>query len=260
MPRLKQAPPPDTAGEPSLFAGSGPSGDSAPLVVIPARFGSTRLPGKAMADIHGQPMVVRVLERVRRAGVGAVVVATDDVRIAEAVRSAGGEAVMTRDDHTSGTDRIAEALGLLSWDGDVVVNVQGDEPLIEPSTIDALLAAMADPEVQVATVAAPLTGDPAQPSVVKVAVDQRGRALYFSRAPIPFGGPYLHHIGIYAYRTGALARFVASRPSPLERIERLEQLRFLELGSPIAVVQVDEAPPSVDTPADLELVRRILKP
>ena len=230
-------------------------------MVIPARYGSTRLPGKALADIHGQPMVVRVLHQAERAaGVSGVVVATDDLRIADAVTAAGGQAVMTRTDHTSGTDRIAEAIVQLGWSGEVVINVQGDEPLLEPSTIEALIAAMDDDEVQVATIAAPLTDDPSDPSVVKVAVDERGRALYFSRAPIPYGGPYLHHLGIYAYRTRALARFVDSPPAALERVERLEQLRFLAMGCPIAVIQVDTAFPSVDTSADLERVRCILKP
>ena len=256
MLRLKKAPPPWLAGEPSLFAGDA----QAPVVVIPARYGSTRLPGKALADLHGQPMVVRVLQRVLQARrIGGVVVATDDERIAEAVHQVGGLAIMTSPEHASGTDRIAEALTRLPWTGDIVVNVQGDEPLIEPDTIDALIDAMDDPTVQVATVAAPLTGDPMDPSVVKVALSSSGRALYFSRAPIPHGGPYLHHIGIYAYRTAALARFVASPHAPTERSERLEQLRFLELGCPIAVITVDAASPSVDTPADLERVRRILK-
>jgi 3-deoxy-manno-octulosonate cytidylyltransferase (CMP-KDO synthetase) len=230
-------------------------------VVIPARYASTRLPGKALADLYGQPMVVRVLHQVQRvAGISGAVVATDDSRIADAVSQAGGQAVMTRTDHTSGTDRIAEALHTLEWSGEVVVNVQGDEPLIEPATIEALITAMDDPEVQVATVAAPLTEDPTDPAVVKVVVDRRGRALYFSRAPIPYGGPYLQHIGIYAYRASALARFVTSPPAPLEQTERLEQLRFLAMGCPIAVVQVEAASPSVDTPADLERVRCILKP
>lgn len=260
MPRLKQAPSPTTAGEPSLLFSSrdAPHG---PLVIIPARYASTRLPGKALADIHGQPMVVRVLHQAERAaGVSGVVVATDDLRIADAVTAAGGQAVMTRTEHSSGTDRIAEAIAQLGWSGEVVINVQGDEPLLDPSVIESLVAAMDDDEVQVATVAAPLSDDPSDPSVVKVAVDERGRALYFSRAPIPYGGPYLHHLGIYAYRTRALARFVDSPPAALERLERLEQLRFLAMGCPIAVIQIDAAFPSVDTPADLERVRCILKP
>ena len=257
MPRHKQAPPPLTAGEPSLFARD----EEAPIVVIPARYGATRLPGKALADIHGRPMVVRVLERVRRCRrVGRVVVATDDDRIFDAVTAAGELAVMTSRQHASGTDRIAEALAGLAWSGGVVINVQGDEPLVSPQTIDALVAAMDDPEVQVATVVAPLRVDPADPSTVKAVVTAAGRAVYFSRAAVPHGGPYWHHIGLYAYRAQALARFTSTPPTPLERSERLEQLRFLELGCPIAVVTVDEASPSVDTPADLEQVRRIFQP
>jgi 3-deoxy-manno-octulosonate cytidylyltransferase (CMP-KDO synthetase) len=235
--------------------------EHAPIVVIPARYGASRLPGKALADIHGRPMVVRVLERVRRCSrVGQVVVATDDQRIVDAVTAAGGVAVMTESQHASGTDRIAEALSGLSWSGDVVVNVQGDEPLVSPQTIDALVDAMDDPQIQVATVVAPLRGDPAEASTVKAVVTDSGRALYFSRAPVPHGGPYWHHIGLYAYRAQALEQFIRSPPTPLELVERLEQLRFLELGCPIAVVAVDEASPSVDTPADLELVRRIFQP
>ena len=257
MPRPKQAPSPLTAGEPSLFA----KGAQAPIVIIPARYGATRLPGKALADIHGRPMIARVIEQVRRSRrVGRVVVATDDERVVAAVEAVGETAVMTSPRHVSGTDRIAEALAGLSWTGDVVINVQGDEPLVSPQTIDALVAAMDDPQIEVATVVAPLRGDPAEPSTVKAVLTAAGRALYFSRAPVPHGGPYWHHVGLYAYRAQALARFTSSAPASNERSERLEQLRFLELGCPIAVVKVDEASPSVDTPADLERVRRIFQP
>ena len=186
-----------------------------------------------------------------------VIVATDDERIADAVRASGGRAVMTRADHASGTDRVWEAVAEL--EADVVVNVQGDEPLLDPATIDAVVAPLLDdPHVDVATAAAPLVGDPTVPSVVKVVCDQRGDALYFSRSAVPHGGPWLHHLGLYAFRRAALEDFVSRDRGRLESSERLEQLRLLEHGKRVRVVRVEGASPSVDTPADLEAVRAIV--
>ncbi len=244
-----QAPPPTLAGEPSLSSAGA-------VAIIPARYASRRLPGKALVDIDGLPMVVRVMARAQRARrISRVIVATDDDRILDAVRAHGGEAMLTASSHRSGTDRICEVTERLSLSG-VVVNVQGDEPLIEPAVIDALVEAM-QRGVAVATVAAPLDGDPADPACVKVVTDADGRALYFSRAPIPFGGPYRQHIGLYAFRPDALARFASLPRGRLERRESLEQLRFLEAGMTIAVVDVEGAAPSVDTPADLARVRAL---
>ena len=245
-------------------------------IVIPARYASTRLPGKPLADIAGQPMVVRVAAVARSARSDGVWVAADDERIIAAVRQHGFEAVMTRDDHASGTDRIAEVADRLQWDdADIVVNVQGDEPLLEPSLIEAVAGALrGDPDAAMATAAYPLTtaDDFFNTNVVKVVCDSRGRALYFSRAPIPwdrdrFAGrrdvlpadlPAQRHIGLYAYRVSFLRRFGQLAVSPLERCESLEQLRALWHGYPIQVVSVDHAPaPGVDTPEDLERVRRL---
>jgi 3-deoxy-manno-octulosonate cytidylyltransferase (CMP-KDO synthetase) len=245
-------------------------------IVIPARYASTRLPGKPLADIAGQPMIVRVAAVARRARSDGVWVAADDERIIAAVRQHGFEAVMTRDDHASGTDRIAEVADRLQWDdADIVVNVQGDEPLLEPSLIEAVAGALrGDPDAAMATAAYPLTtaDDFFNTNVVKVVCDSRGRALYFSRAPIPwdrdrFAGrrdvlpadlPAQRHIGLYAYRVSFLRRFGQLAVSPLERCESLEQLRALWHGYPIQVVSVDHAPaPGVDTPEDLERVRRL---
>lgn len=218
------------------------------LAVIPARYGSTRLPGKALADIGGAPMVVRVWERVRRAeGIDRVLVATDDARIAEAVRSRGGEAVMTAD-HASGTDRVAEAArasGALR-----VVNVQGDEPFVEPVDIARVAAAVSE-AYPIATAAAPMVEDVSDPSRVKVVCDHAGLALYFSRAAIPYGGPWRLHVGLYAYTATVLQALTALPPSALERSERLEQLRWLEAGYRVRVVSVPNGPGSVDTPDDL---------
>jgi 3-deoxy-manno-octulosonate cytidylyltransferase (CMP-KDO synthetase) len=245
-------------------------------IVIPARYASTRLPGKPLADIAGQPMVVRVAAVARSARSDGVWVAADDERIIAAVRQHGFEAVMTREDHASGTDRIAEVADRLQWDdADIVVNVQGDEPLLEPSLIEAVAGALrGDPDAAMATAAYPLTtaDDFFNTNVVKVVCDSRGRALYFSRAPIPwdrdrFAGrrdvlpadlPAQRHIGLYAYRVSFLRRFGQLAVSPLERCESLEQLRALWHGYPIQVVSVDHAPaPGVDTPEDLERVRRL---
>ncbi len=245
-------------------------------IVIPARFASTRLPGKPLADLAGKPMIVRVAEAARRARADGVWVATDDDRIAAAVRDCGFEVVMTAARHSSGTERIAEVADLLGWDdADIVINVQGDEPLLEPALIDAVAAALdADADAAMATAAYPLAdaADCFNPNVVKVVCDRRGRALYFSRAPIPWDRdgfaerrdvlpedfPMLRHIGLYAYRVGFLRRFGQLAASPLERCESLEQLRVLWHGYPIQVVCVDQGPlPGVDTPEDLERVRRL---
>ena len=245
-------------------------------VVIPARYASTRLPGKPLADIAGQPMIVRVAAAARRAQSDGVWVAADDERIIAAVRQHGFDAVMTREDHASGTDRIAEVADRLQWDdADIVVNVQGDEPLLEPSLVEAVASALrGHPDAAMATAAHPLMtpDDFFGTNVVKVVCDSRGRALYFSRAPIPWDRdrfadrrdvlpadlPAQRHIGLYAYRVSFLRRFGQLAVSPLERCESLEQLRALWHGYQIQVVSIDHAPaPGVDTAEDLERVRRL---
>jgi 3-deoxy-manno-octulosonate cytidylyltransferase (CMP-KDO synthetase) len=240
-----------------------------PIVLIPARMNATRLPGKPLADIHGAPMIVHVWRRAVEADVGPVWVAADDPRVIEAVAMAGGKAIMTRSDHPSGSDRVFEALGLVDADGvhDVVVNIQGDLPTIEPSIVRACLAPLAERAVDIATLATPITREQEKddPNVVKVIATEldptRLRALYFTRARAPWGeGRLLHHIGLYAYRRDALRRFVASLPSPLERREKLEQLRALEAGMRIDVALVDAAPLGVDAPEDLERARVMLAP
>jgi 3-deoxy-manno-octulosonate cytidylyltransferase (CMP-KDO synthetase) len=237
------------------------------LILIPARMASTRLPGKPLADIAGKPMIVHVLRRAQAAKVGPVVVATDDEAIATAVEKAGGRAIMTRSDHTSGSDRIFEALGVADPEGyaRIVVNVQGDLPTLDPGAVKAALGPLADPAVDIATIAAEITIDDERtnPNVVKVVGSPvapfRLRALYFTRATAPYGeGPLYHHIGVYAYRRPALERFVKLAPSPLEQRERLEQLRALEAGMRIDVAIVESAPLGVDTPEDLEAARRAL--
>jgi 3-deoxy-manno-octulosonate cytidylyltransferase (CMP-KDO synthetase) len=239
------------------------------LVLIPARMAATRLPGKPLLDIGGLPMIVHVLRRAEEAGIGRVAVATDTPDIAAAVRAAGGEAVMTRPDHPSGSDRIYEAMTTLdpSGEAEIVVNLQGDFPTIAPDTIRAALPPLDDPAVDIATLASQIhTAEEDQaPSVVKAVGSpispNRLRALYFTRATAPHGdGPRYHHIGLYAYRRAALERFVALPPSPLEQQEKLEQLRALEAGMRIDITLVDSVPRGVDTPADLETARRILKP
>ena len=243
-------------------------------VLIPARLASTRLPDKPLADLAGRPMVVRVAERAARSGATRVVVAADDARIVQACAAHGIDALLTRRDHASGSDRLAEACERLGLDGQaIVVNVQGDEPLIDPALVArcaALLAARRD--CAVATAAHPITeaAEYADPNVVKLVRDAEGRALYFSRAaipcwrdaPVPGALPDpapLRHIGLYAYRAAFLRRFPTLAPSPLERLESLEQLRVLWHGERIAVHVSDEAPgPGVDTPKDLERVRAII--
>lgn len=237
------------------------------LVLIPARMAATRLPGKPLLDIAGLPMIVHVVRRADAARIGRVVVATDAPDIAEVVRAHGGETVMTRTDHPSGSDRIFEALQALDGAGqiDTVINVQGDLPTIAPEDIRAVLTPLADPEVDIATLAAVIRKDEehTNPNVVKVIGSPlsatRLRALYFTRATAPYGdGPRYHHIGLYAYRRSALARFVALPPSPLETREKLEQLRALEAGMRIDVTVVDTVPLGVDTPHDLETARQML--
>jgi 3-deoxy-manno-octulosonate cytidylyltransferase (CMP-KDO synthetase) len=225
------------------------------VAIIPARHDARRLPGKPLVDIEGLPMVVRVMRRVEEArSIGRVIVATDDVRIAKAVREHGGEVCLTSPEHRSGTDRVAEAARILALDADVIVNVQGDEPLLEPTTIDSLVAAMVG-GVDVATCCTPLDGDAADPNRVKVVRGAGGRALYFSRMPVPHGGPYLLHLGLYAFTPPALQAFTALAPTALEKSERLEQLRLLDHGWKIHLVHVASHAISVDTPEDLAQVR-----
>ena len=237
-----------------------------PILLIPARLASTRLPAKPLADIGGVPMIVRVMRQAQAAGLGPVVVAAAEAEIAAAVRDAGGEAVLTDPDLPSGSDRIHAALEKLDpgCRHDVVVNLQGDLPALDPAQIRAVAAALSNSGADIATLAAEIT-DPKErdnPSVVKAVVawgpDGRlGRALYFTRATAPVGeGPLFHHVGLYAYRREALARFVALPPSALERREKLEQLRALEANMSIAVARVDSVPLSVDTPEDLAKARQ----
>jgi 3-deoxy-manno-octulosonate cytidylyltransferase (CMP-KDO synthetase) len=237
------------------------------LVLIPARMASTRLPGKPLADIAGVPMIVHVWRRAAAAGIGPAVVATDSPEIAAAVEKSGGKAVMTRGDHTSGTDRIHEALAKIdpAYRADLIVNMQGDLPTLEPGNLAAAVALLEEPAVDIATLAAEIrrTEERVNPNVVKVVGTLLGpsrlRALYFTRATAPAGdGPLYHHIGLYAFRRAALDRFVALPPSPLEKRERLEQLRALEAGMRIDVAIVETVPLGVDTPEDLETARAIL--
>jgi 3-deoxy-manno-octulosonate cytidylyltransferase (CMP-KDO synthetase) len=241
------------------------------LVLIPARMASTRLPGKPLVDIAGRPMIAHVLDRATEAGLGPVFVATDSEEIAIAVEKAGGQAVMTRADHASGSDRIYEAMGRIGAGADIIVNVQGDLPTIDPADIRAALTLLSDPAVDIATLAAEIRRpeECTDPNVVKVIgtpVDHdcnaaRLRALYFTRATAPFGdGPLYHHIGLYAYRRPALETFVRLPASTLEQRERLEQLRALEAGMRIDVAVVAAVPLGVDTPHDLETARAMLAP
>ncbi len=257
------------------------SRDGAIVAIVPARFASTRLPGKPLAEIHGKTLVERVWERARAARtISRVVVATDDDRIADAVRGFGGEALMTSPDHPTGTDRLAEAARAI--DAAILVNVQGDEPMLDPAAVDAAVDALReDPEADLSTLSAPLASaaEMLASTVVKVVVDARGHALYFSRAPIPHvrrgaaadpvasaeaavaRGLARKHVGLYAYRRATLLRFAALAPSPLEEAEGLEQLRALHHGLRIRVVPVAGASSiAVDTPEDLERVRALLVP
>lgn len=246
-------------------------------IVIPARYGSSRLPGKPLLLIGGKPMIAHVCERALEAGASEVVVATDDERIGEAITGLGVKAVMTRPDHNSGTERIAEVADILAWaDSELIVNVQGDEPLMRPELIRRLAKVLAvQGEAEVATLAAPITerAEVFNPNAVKVVLDRNGHALYFSRAPIPWhrdsfaadddglpeGFVYLRHIGIYAYTAGFLRRYVRWPASRLESIESLEQLRILWSGERIRVLPVERAPEAgVDTEADLHRVKNLL--
>ncbi|HEY3920446.1 MAG TPA: 3-deoxy-manno-octulosonate cytidylyltransferase [Stellaceae bacterium] len=241
---------------------------SNPVLIIPARMASTRLPGKPLADIGGVPMIVHVWRRAREAALGPVLVACAEQAIADAIGAAGGAAVVTKPDHPSGSDRIFEAVTRYDPQRahDIVINVQGDLPLIDPGAIRAALAPLADPAVDIGTLAAPIEDDEERgnPSVVKIAAGFApgigvARALYFSRLPVPHGGgAHYHHIGLYAYRRAALERFVALPPSPLEKRESLEQLRALEAGMRIDVALVDTVPFGVDTPADLARARELM--
>ena len=241
-----------------------------PIVLIPSRLAATRLPRKPLADIHGRAMILHVLDRGREADIGPVAVACADQEIADAVWADGGIAVLTDPTLPRGSDRVHAALAELDPEGrhDVVVNLQGDLPTIPPAYIRAVLAPLADPSIDIATLVAPITTaeEAAASSVVKAACAFDGGravapALYFSRAAIPWGeGPLWHHIGIYAFRRTALARFVALPESPLERRESLEQLRALEAGMRIACARVEHAPFGVDTPADLDRARADLAP
>jgi 3-deoxy-manno-octulosonate cytidylyltransferase (CMP-KDO synthetase) len=237
--------------------------------IIPARYASTRLPGKPLAEICGKTLVERVYERARQCSlIDSVTVATDDERIFDAVKKFGGEAVMTSAAHRSGADRVAEAAEKFPWAG-VIVNIQGDEPLITPWAVDsAIRPLLDDPQVDVCTLKTPITDEAEflDPHAVKVVTDAAGRALYFSRSPIPYAPvpfderktPPFKHIGLYVYRRGFLMEFAALGHSPLEEAESLEQLRALEHGHIIKVVETDYNPVSVDTAEDLERVREII--
>ncbi len=234
--------------------------------IIPARFESTRFPGKPLAKILGKPMFWHVFTRASRCPLlKRVVLATDDLRIAAAAKELDVPAVMTRGDHASGTDRVLEAAGQLDITGDaVVVNIQGDEPALNPEMITQLIAPFTDSRIRVTTLARPIDRSAAgNPDQVKVVAAENGDALYFSRAPIPFAregaaGPFLGHIGLYAFRLDALRQFVGFAPSRLESIEKLEQLRLLENGIPIRVVVTDYVSIGVDRPEDVEKVERAL--
>jgi 3-deoxy-manno-octulosonate cytidylyltransferase (CMP-KDO synthetase) len=239
-----------------------------PILLIPARMASTRLPGKPLADIGGVAMIVRVWRQAMAAKLGPVVVAAGEPEIVAVVEQAGGRAALTDPDLPSGSDRIWASLEAVDPGGahDVVVNLQGDLPALDPAQIRAVVAALQVSGADIATLAAPIDNDADRdnPAVVKAVVawnadETLGRALYFTRAPAPTGnGTLWHHVGLYAYTRAALARFVALPPSPLERREKLEQLRALETGMTIAVARVDAPPLSVDTPEDLARARKLL--
>jgi 3-deoxy-manno-octulosonate cytidylyltransferase (CMP-KDO synthetase) len=238
-----------------------------PIILIPARMESTRLPGKPLADIHGEAMIVHVLRRAVAADLGPVHVATDSAEVRRVVEAAGGQAVMTRADHQSGSDRIAEALAALdpARRHDIVINVQGDLPTIDPLLIRAAAGPLADPAVDMATLACVITDEVerSNPNIVKAVgtpvAPGRLRALYFTRATAPWGdGPLHHHIGLYAFRRRALERFVSLPQAPLEKREKLEQLRALENGMRIDIALVDTVPLGVDTAEQLEQARRLL--
>ncbi len=238
-----------------------------PVIVIPARMASTRLPGKPLADIDGKPMIVQVLDRAREADIGPVIVACAEQEIADAVEAAGGEAILTRADHPSGSDRVYEAVESFDPEGiyDVVINLQGDLPALDPTAVKAAAIALQESSADLATLVAEimdaqeLEDDSAVKAVVSLETGKNiGPALWFSRLRAPWGqGPHYHHIGIYAYKRAALARFVGLKPSPLEMREKLEQLRALENGMRIEAALVDTVPLGVDTPEDLARMREI---
>jgi 3-deoxy-manno-octulosonate cytidylyltransferase (CMP-KDO synthetase) len=234
--------------------------------VIPSRYAATRLPGKPLLPIAGKPMIQHVYERARAARrLSRVLVATDDVRILDAVHAFGGEAVLTSPEHRSGTDRVAEAAREL--DAEVVINIQGDEPMLRPEPLDALVTAFVQhPALEIATLAHPIarSRDAEDPAAVKVVLDREGYALYFSRLAIPFyrdgsDGGWWRHMGVYAYRKSALLRFATLAPTPLEQAEALEQLRALENGMRILVLATTDEAIGVDTPEDLERVRGMMR-
>ena len=241
-----------------------------PIIVIPARMASRRLPGKPLADIHGEPMIVHVWRRAVESGIGRVTVACADREIAAAVAAAGGEATMTRRGHPSGSDRVFEAVQSVDPDGahDAVIDLQGDLPTVAAPVVRAAVAPLREPGVDVGTVVCPISedGERGDPNTVKAVVSlgpsaSMGRALYFTRATAPSGdGPLFRHVGIYAFRRPALERFVGLPPGPLETREDLEQLRALEAGMRIDAAVVDTPPPGVDTPRDLERARALLAP
>ena len=235
-----------------------------PIVLIPARLAATRLPGKPLADIGGVPMIVRVLRQAQAAGVGPVAVAAGDSAIVEAVEAAGGRAVLTDPDLPSGSDRILAALSVLDPERrhDVVMNLQGDMPFVDPQVVRACARMLADnPACDIATLVAPESSpaDRANPDVVKAVIAAGGRALYFTRSTLYGDAPIWRHIGIYGYRRAALEAFNAAAPSPLEQREKLEQLRAMELGLSIWAAVATDAPISVDNPSDLERAREFAK-
>jgi 3-deoxy-manno-octulosonate cytidylyltransferase (CMP-KDO synthetase) len=242
-----------------------------PIIIIPARMASTRLPGKPLADIHGKPMIVHVMERAQESGLGRVVVAAAEAEVKTAVEKAGGEAVLTDPDLPSGSDRILAALQAVDTkhEYDSIINVQGDLPTLEPALIKTAFHLLQDMTVSIGTLGAIITkeAEKTNPNVVKAVAEidfaagkKKGQALYFTRATAPWGeGPLLHQIGLYAYKRAALEKFVGTPPATLEKREKLEQLRALAKGMRIEIAVVDTVPLGVDTPEDLEVARKMLK-
>lgn len=246
---------------PSQFENSALSSDIRALAIVPARYASSRFPGKPLADETGKPLIVHVMEQAARARrVDRVVIATDDQRIADAVTAQGGDVVMTREDHPNGTSRLAEAVTLLHTDHELILNVQGDEPEIEPDVIDELVEGLArDPTADMATLYSHFAEgeDPGDPNIVKVVKDQHNRAMYFSRSLIPFdrdgaNPTVFKHPGLYAYRRSFLLQYPSLAPTPLEQAEKLEQLRVLEHGFNIALIPAVAPHPGIDTPRQYE--------
>lgn len=236
-----------------------------PIIIIPARMASTRLPGKPLADIAGKPMIVRVAEQAIKANIGDVVVATDTLEVKASVEDFGYKAILTRADHESGSDRVYEALLKIGGDYDAIINVQGDLPTIAPADICAVMKPLEDQNCDISTLGVEISDEDEKtnPNVVKIVGSPIGnnllRALYFTRATAPYGdGPLYHHIGLYGYKRQALERFVSLSPSTLEKRETLEQLRALEAGMTIHAAIIDTVPLGVDTPKDLEKARAVL--